>query len=83
MKKHIDPNWANTTCMGKQSFESSAMANKVAKLSAGRKSQPMNAYKCTVCGKYHIGNRTGKSKSFNQRPRHLDNDSDQLGWRGA
>jgi hypothetical protein len=83
MKKHFNKDWADTTCMGKQSFDSSSMANKVAKLSAGRKSSPMNAYKCTVCGKYHIGNRVGKSKAFNQRPRHLDRDSEQLGWSEA
>lgn len=78
MKKITNEDWKITTCYGKQAFDTAAMASKVAKLSAGRKSVPMNSYKCTVCGKYHIGNRIGKTKSHNQKPRRLDNDHDQL-----
>lgn len=70
--------WAQTTCMGKQTFETAALANKVAKLSSGRRSTPMNAYKCTVCRKFHIGNRIGKPKTVNQKPKRLDHDDDKL-----
>lgn len=70
--------WAQTTCMGKQTFETAALANKVAKLSSGRRSTPMNAYKCTVCRKFHIGNRIGKTKAVNLKPRRLDDDDARL-----
>jgi len=61
--------WQATGCMGKQAFDTMAMANKVAKLSSGRNSLPMNAYKCQFCGKYHIGNRASKPPTFNKRPK--------------
>ena len=78
MKKPTNEDWANTTCIGKQSFESAALANKVAKLSSQRRTTPMNAYKCTVCLKYHIGNRIGKTKAANKKPPRLDNDNELL-----
>lgn len=78
MRKALDDNWKITTCVGKQTFETAAMANKVARLSSARRTTPMNAYKCAVCGKYHIGNRIGKSKAANQKPRRLDSDDEQL-----
>lgn len=78
MKKILNDDWKATTCIGKQAFETAALANKVAKLQASRRTTPMNAYKCTVCGKYHIGNRIGKSKAVNKKPRRLDNDDDKL-----
>ena len=78
MKKITNDDWKITTCYGKQAFDTAAMANKVAELSSGRRSTAMSAYKCTVCLKYHIGNLIGKTKSYNQKPRRLDNDHDQL-----
>lgn len=45
-------------CVGKVQFESRGLANQVArrrsKTNGGR---PAVAYKCTGCGKYHIGQR--------------------------
>ena len=70
--------WTQTTCMGKQVFETAAMANKIAKRSSGRRDSAMNAYKCTVCRKFHIGNRIGKPKTVNQKPKRLDHDDDKL-----
>lgn len=78
MSRKNNDYWAQTGCFGKQAFDTAALANKVAKLSSGRRSTPMNAYKCTVCLKYHIGNPNGKTKSYNQKPRRLENDHDQL-----
>jgi hypothetical protein len=78
MKTPVNSDWQLTTCVGKQTFETAALASKVAKLSASRRTSAMNAYKCTVCLKYHIGNRIGKTKAVNKRPPRLDNDNDQL-----
>jgi hypothetical protein len=78
MKTPLDGDWASTTCVGKQAFETAALANKVAKLSSQRRTTPMNAYKCTVCLKYHIGNRIGKPKTANKKPPRLDNDNELL-----
>ena len=39
MKKPTNEDWANTTCIGKQSFETAALASKVAKLSASRRTR--------------------------------------------
>jgi hypothetical protein len=78
MKTPTNGDWQITTCAGKQAFETAALANKVAKLSPQRRTTPMNAYKCTVCLKYHIGNRIGKTKAANKKPPRLDNDNELL-----
>lgn len=54
--------WRATACDGKQAFKTASAANKVAKLSAGRKSVAMNAYKCSHCKQFHIGNSSGAAK---------------------
>ncbi len=61
--------WKATGCSGKQAFDTQSMAARVAKLASGRKSLPMSAYKCIFCGKYHIGNRSGKPPAYNKRPK--------------
>ena len=70
--------WSSTACNGKQAFETVAMASKVAKLSSGRKTAAMNAYKCAICKKFHIGNRVGNSKKLSNKPRRTDLDHDKL-----
>lgn len=72
--------WKATGCTGKQSFDTKALAERVATLSSGRRSAPMNAYKCQFCGKYHIGNRVSKPPSYNKKPKlyFKDVDDDML-----
>ena len=62
--------------MGKQVFDTRSLAERVATLSSGRKTSPMNAYKCQFCGKYHVGHRTAKPASYNKKPRIYFKDDD-------
>ena len=48
-------------CEGKQCFDTFALAERIARLSANRHcSYKMAAYKCGVCGSFHVGTRIGK-----------------------
>lgn len=41
-------------CIGKAAFDTASTALKVAKRRK-RRGKPASAYKCRVCGKYHLG----------------------------
>lgn len=77
--KISSPDWQATGCAGKQAFEAKSLATKIAKLSSGRRSTPMSAYKCEFCGKYHVGSRNAKPPSYNKRPKmYLTEADDEL-----
>lgn len=79
MRSPAASEWRTTSCDGKHAFDTRAMANRVAKLSSGRQSKPMNSYKCEFCGKYHIGSRSSKPPTYNKKPKiHFLESDDEL-----
>lgn len=51
------------SCEGKERYGSFSRASKVASRRAHNKGAALCAYRCTFCGKYHIGNNSGQSKA--------------------
>lgn len=49
-------------CLGKFRFLDKPAAEKVARLSSGRKSTRIGAYHCPVCNFWHTGTRIGKPR---------------------
>jgi len=59
-----------TVCHGKHAYPNFDAAANVANLSSGRKTSRISAYKCPVCGWYHVGEklqRGNKTPGFKYR----------------
>lgn len=57
-------------CQGKYAYSTFDAAENVAHLSSGRKTTRISAYKCPVCGWYHVGEklqRGNKTPGFKYR----------------
>ena len=53
------PDMAAAQCGGKHRFSDGGLAKKVASQSSRRKDSSLKAYRCAVCGGWHIGQNTG------------------------
>jgi len=58
----------NRQCKGKRRFTSRAKARYVAKRMTKRKKTPFNAYRCEVCGYYHVGHTKTPFRRFMLTP---------------
>lgn len=56
---------AATTCLGKEPFETKALADSVCQRSLLRRDGNLATYRCLVCRKYHLGSTTGPRNRLN------------------
>jgi hypothetical protein len=63
-------------CVGKQVFDTKALAEKVARRSRASRTAALSPYKCQHCNQWHIGSHVGRRWPMRREERRKDPEND-------